>query len=165
VDASLNRNTDFEPVTFSASSLDFGSCSKSGTYEPKTLQVRNNTSSKIVVLWPLFIDFPDHPRESPSKKSGHFAIQKRKPGKYSFLVEPYLREIPSGDSALFSIHYTPEKENEISHMELECFAFFKCMLNFRLVPEIFSTPSWCYPLQVFGYVFPSLFSSLDFFLY
>lgn len=116
------------PVTLDITRADFGRCNSLRTTAEKMLCVTNNTRGKVCVQWI--------------------------PGSQKiFTVHPSFMEISSLKSGVFKVFFNPEMQNQLYGAELECYIYYKCMLDYRLIPDEIVCPPWCFLLACTGHTF------------
>ncbi|CAK8673924.1 unnamed protein product [Clavelina lepadiformis] len=93
-----------------------------------TLQMTNHTRGKITTMW-----IPDP-----------LAI---------FQVVPSICDIPPMKSTDFRVIFKPNAPNQFFGKQLECYAFYKCLRDYRLVEEKFVCPPWLVAVDVAGHTF------------
>ncbi|XP_074643169.1 cilia- and flagella-associated protein 65-like [Tubulanus polymorphus] len=109
--------------------MDFGNCTHELQYiEPKSICLTNHTKGKITVTW---MGGPDH----------------------VFSVQPQTMDIPPLKSASFRISFKPSASNTFFGAELECFAFYKSLRDYRLVEDLTHSPPWCVTVTCTGQTF------------
>ncbi|XP_048390683.2 cilia- and flagella-associated protein 65 isoform X2 [Stegostoma tigrinum] len=123
-DGIQNDVTMFPPhVSVSERKLDFGKCLELSQINPLPLSMMNHTKGKVTVLW-----------TSP-------------PGSI-FTVVPQTIDIPPLKSMAFRIYFTPDKLNMLYAAELECFAYYKVIRDYRLVDDRTFCPPWSITVSV-----------------
>ncbi|XP_072436052.1 cilia- and flagella-associated protein 65 [Chiloscyllium punctatum] len=123
-DGMQNDVTMFPPhVSVNERKLDFGKCLELNQINPLPLSMTNHTKGKVTVLW-----------TSP-------------PGSI-FTVVPQTIDIPPLKSMAFRIYFTPDKLNMLYAAELECFAYYKVIRNYRLVDDRTFCPPWSLTVSV-----------------
>lgn len=116
------------PVTLDITCADFGRCTSLRTTVEKMLCITNTTRGKVCVQW------------TPGKEK-------------IFTVHPSFMEIPSLQSGAFKVLFNPEMQNQFYGTTLECYIFYKCMLDYRFIPDETFCPPWCFSLSCTGHTF------------
>ncbi|KAI9141425.1 hypothetical protein BKA69DRAFT_1166792 [Paraphysoderma sedebokerense] len=127
------RDVEESPVSLLDTYIDFGSSARNIMPEPRIIRVANNTKGKMSCHW-----------ITPGEITGEPSV---------FFVTPKDSDIQPKSVAEFRVIFRPTADNAFYGNELECFAHFKSMRNFRLVNEGTFTPPWCLTLQVAGNTF------------
>lgn len=106
----------------------FGRCSDMRSIEQKTVNLTNHTTGKITVVW---TGGPSH----------------------VFSVSPDTMDIPPLKSCAFCITFKPNAPNQFYGAELECYAYYKSMRDYRLTEDTTHCPPWCLTLVATGDTF------------
>ncbi|XXQ34317.1 HYDIN/VesB/CFA65-like Ig-like domain-containing protein [Plasmodiophora brassicae] len=127
----LITSRDRAPVTIveAVEGVDFGSCPTMAGTQTRVVHVRNNSDSKICVVW-----------EQPSRNG-------------TFIVAPRQRDIRSLAMAQFQVLFRPQHDNYYYSAQLTCDAYFKVNRSFRLVSPASFTPPWHLTVPVLGNTF------------
>ncbi|CAH1790082.1 unnamed protein product [Owenia fusiformis] len=115
-------------VSLDVHEADFGQCTSMRLVEPKTLNVTNHTKGKITVVW---MGSEDH----------------------VFSVTPCTMDIPPLKTCSFRLSFKPTAANKFYGAELECYAYYKSLRDYRLVESTTHTPPWCLTLTTMGQTF------------
>jgi hypothetical protein len=123
----LPPDSNLRDVTIYPHDLDFGSASLSGQSEKKTIQVTNNTSHKVNVVWMI---------------AGETRMPCYESEKGLFGVYPQQMDIKPRGSAEFVVSFRPQQRNSFDAEFLEAVVYHKVNRNFRLVDLKRFTPPW-----------------------
>ncbi|XP_052080289.1 cilia- and flagella-associated protein 65-like [Mytilus californianus] len=115
-------------VSLETNNIDFGNCQNIRTIENKVINITNHTKGKITVQW----------------MGGH---------EKTFCVMPLSMDIPPLKSCAFQVTFKPNAPNQFYGSELECFAYYKSLRDFRLVEDTTHFPPWCLNLTCSGQTF------------
>ncbi|XP_077997157.1 cilia- and flagella-associated protein 65-like [Glandiceps talaboti] len=115
-------------VTLDTNSIDFGQCMNLRLIEPQTVNVTNHTKGKITINW----------MTSTSN---------------TFFVTPATCDIPPLKTFSFQVTFKPNVPNQFFGAELECYASYKSMRDYRLVQDETFCPPWCLTLNTIGHTF------------
>lgn len=115
-------------VSLDVNNADFGNCQNLRVIENKVINITNHTKGKITVQW----------------MGGH---------ERTFCVMPLTIDIPPLKSCAFQVTFKPNAPNQLFGAELECFAYYKSLRDFRLVEDTTHTPPWCLNLTCTGQTF------------
>ncbi|XP_019617941.1 PREDICTED: cilia- and flagella-associated protein 65-like [Branchiostoma belcheri] len=107
---------------------DFGRCTNFKKIPSQVVHLTNHTKGKITVYWMC--------RDSNI-----------------FSVTPQTCDIPSEGATSFRVTFKPDAEDQFFGAELECFAFYKSMRDFKLVEDKSFCPPWCLTLTCIGHTF------------
>ncbi|ELU10422.1 hypothetical protein CAPTEDRAFT_209666 [Capitella teleta] len=103
----------------------FGRCADLNNVEQQFINVTNHTKGKITVVWMGDVNHP-------------------------FFVSPSEMDIPPQKSSSFTITFKPNAPNLFFGAELECYAFYKSLRDYRLVEDATHCPPWCMTLTATG---------------
>ncbi|XP_078535340.1 cilia- and flagella-associated protein 65 [Lissotriton helveticus] len=115
-------------VSTNIQEFDFGYRSVGSDAEPLPLSMTNHTKGKIAVFWTFRAD-------------SHFH------------VTPECIEIPPLKSMAFRLSFCPSQVNTLYGAELEVFASYKVMRNYRYVEDSTFCPPWCLTIRALGHTF------------
>ncbi|XP_069472961.1 cilia- and flagella-associated protein 65 [Ambystoma mexicanum] len=116
-------------VTANINDFNFGHGSVGMEGEPLPLSLTNHTKGTITVFWTC------------SAES-------------SFRVSPESIEIPPLKSTAFRVLFIPSQVNTLYSAELEAFASYKVVRNYRYVEDATLCPPWCLTIRARGHTFP-----------
>ncbi|XP_038048739.1 cilia- and flagella-associated protein 65-like [Patiria miniata] len=108
--------------------VDFGQCLNLSHIESKTLNVTNHTKGKMTVTW-----MTDDTNV--------------------FCVTPVSCDIPPLKMTSFRVAFKPGAPNQFFAAELEGYAFYKSMRDYRLVQDETFCPPWCLTVSAIGHTF------------
>ncbi|XP_022101804.1 cilia- and flagella-associated protein 65-like isoform X2 [Acanthaster planci] len=108
--------------------VDFGQCLNLGHIESKTVNVTNHTKGKMTVTWMTDVS-------------------------NVFSVTPITCDIPPLKMTSFRISFKPGAPNQFFAVELEGYAFYKSMRDYRLVQDETFCPPWCLTVSAVGHTF------------
>ncbi|KAG9470536.1 hypothetical protein GDO78_017428 [Eleutherodactylus coqui] len=114
-------------ITASTRNFDFGCCDCSSE-EPLPLSLTNHTKGKVTVIWTCKPNSP-------------------------FCITPECTEIPPLKSMAFRVIFHPSQINTLYAAQLEGFAFYKVLRDYRNVKDITICPPWCITLRALGHTF------------
>ena len=109
---------------------DFGQCMDMRNIEQRTVNITNHTKGKVTVYW---MGGEDH----------------------VFTMTPQTLDIPPLKSCSFRVSFKPSAPNQFYGAELECYASFKSMRDYRLTEDTTLTPPWCLTVTATGHTFMS----------
>ncbi|XP_069083229.1 cilia- and flagella-associated protein 65 [Pleurodeles waltl] len=115
-------------VSANIQEFDFGYRSVGNDGEPLPLSLTNHTKGKITVFWTCRAD-------------SHFH------------VTPKCIEIPPLKSMAFRLSFRPSQVNTLYGAELEVFASYKVLRNYRYVEDSTVCPPWCVTIRALGHTF------------
>ncbi|XP_033103427.1 cilia- and flagella-associated protein 65-like [Anneissia japonica] len=115
-------------VSMDTNQVDFGCCTDLTHIGFKTLNVTNNTKGKVTVVW---MGSPDN----------------------NFSVSPITCDIPPLKMTSFRVTFKPNAPNQFFGAELEGYAFYKSMRDYRLVQDETFCPPWCLTVNAVGQTF------------
>ncbi|XP_071942190.1 cilia- and flagella-associated protein 65-like [Antedon mediterranea] len=115
-------------VSIDTNQVDFGCCTKLNHIGFKTLNVTNNTKGKVTIMW---MGSPDN----------------------TFSVSPVTCDIPPLKMTSFRVTFKPNSPNQFYGSELEGYAFYKSMRDYRLVQDETFCPPWCMTVNAIGQTF------------
>lgn len=107
---------------------DFGRLPDPKAVEQKTVNITNHTKGKITCMW-------------------------MKDAKGIFCVSPEECDILPLKTASFRVTFRPNAANQFFSADLECYAFYKSMRDYRLVEDTTLCPPWCLTLNATGHTF------------
>ncbi|XP_064646085.1 cilia- and flagella-associated protein 65-like isoform X2 [Lineus longissimus] len=107
---------------------DFGNQQNLRLIEQQTINVTNHTKGKVTLVW---MGDPDH----------------------VFSVLPATMDLPPLKTSSFRITFKPGAPNKFYGSELECYAFYKSMRDYRLVEDTSHFPPWCVTVKCSGQTF------------
>ncbi|KAH3749495.1 hypothetical protein DPMN_183993, partial [Dreissena polymorpha] len=108
--------------------VDFGNCQNLRVIEDRNVTLTNHTKGKITVQW-----------MGGAEKT--------------FTVTPDVIDIPPLKSCAFQIKFKPNAPNQFFGAELECYAFYKSLRDYKLVEDSTHCPPWCVTLNCAGQTF------------
>lgn len=115
-------------VSFDINVVDFGNCQNLRVIEDKILNLTNHTKGKITVQWV----------GGPEKM---------------FSVTPQVIDVPPLKSCSFHVKFKPNAPNQLFGAELECYAYYKSLRDYKLVESTTHCPPWCLTLECVGHTF------------
>ncbi|XP_070569847.1 cilia- and flagella-associated protein 65-like [Ptychodera flava] len=115
-------------VTLDTSTIDFGQCQNLRLIEPQTVNVTNHTKGKVTINWMT-------------------------QNTNTFFVTPATCDIPPLKTFSFQVAFKPGVPNQFFGAELECYASYKSMRDYRLVQDETFCPPWCLTLNTVGHTF------------
>jgi hypothetical protein len=115
-------------VGMDSNQVDFGRCINLKHIESKTVNVTNHTKGKMTVTWMT-------------------------DGANVFSVTPVTCDIPPLKMTSFRVSFRPEAPNRFYAAELEGYAFYKSMRDYRLVQDETFCPPWCLTVSAVGHTF------------
>ncbi|XP_071792552.1 cilia- and flagella-associated protein 65-like [Asterias amurensis] len=115
-------------VSIDTIEVDFGCCVNLKHIETKTVNVTNHTKGKITVTWMT--------NES-----------------HVYSITPVTCDIPPLKMTSFRVTFKPGVPNQFFAAELEGFAFYKSMRDYRLVQDETFSPPWCLTVSTVGHTF------------
>lgn len=129
VEAFFNENAaDNCPASLLESFIDFGSCPIRTLLDNMVLRVANHTKGKMGCVWIV-------------------------PENSAFGITPLMADIPADSVGEFCVQFKPQLDQTYYGQQIECYAYFKSMRNFRLVSEQSFTPPWCLTATLAGNTF------------
>lgn len=127
--ASIGETTVVIPhVSLDVHNADFGRLQDPKAVEQKTVNITNHTKGKISCVW-------------------------MKDAKGIFSVSPEECDILPLKTASFRLTFRPNAGNQFFSADLECYAFYKSMRDYRLVEDSTLCPPWCLSLSATGHTF------------
>ncbi|WAR10588.1 CFA65-like protein [Mya arenaria] len=108
--------------------VDFGNCQNLRVIEDRVINVTNHTKGKITIQW-----------GAGSEKT--------------FSVTPEVIDIPPLKSCAFQVKFRPNAPNQFFGAELECYAYYKSLRDYKLVEDSTHSPPWCLTLNCTGHTF------------
>lgn len=127
--ASVGETTAIVPhVSLDVHHTDFGQLLDPKAVEQKTVNITNHTKGKITCMW-------------------------MKDTKGIFSVSPDEADILPLKTASFRVTFRPNAANQFFSADLECYAFYKSMRDYRLVEDTTLCPPWCLSLSATGHTF------------
>ncbi|XP_072031285.1 cilia- and flagella-associated protein 65-like [Amphiura filiformis] len=115
-------------VSIDVCQVDFDQCDHQGFIEQKTLNITNHTKGKITIVW--------------MGNDSHV-----------FSVTPTTCDIPPLKMSSFRVTFKPGGPNRFFGSELEGYAFYKSMRDYRLVQDETFCPPWCLTVSATGHTF------------
>ncbi|XP_064598008.1 LOW QUALITY PROTEIN: cilia- and flagella-associated protein 65-like [Liolophura sinensis] len=115
-------------VSLDTDKADFGNCQNLRIIEDKTINITNHTRGKITISW--------------IGDSGK-----------TFSVSPATVDLPPMKSMSFQVSFKPNAPNQFFGAELECFAYYKSLRDYRLTEDVTHCPPWCMTLTCVGHTF------------
>ncbi|XP_071497349.1 cilia- and flagella-associated protein 65-like [Diadema antillarum] len=115
-------------VTLDNTHVDFGNVMDLRRPQQKTLDITNHTKGKITITW--------------MGDENHI-----------FSVTPLTADIPPLKRSSFRVTFKPNAPNQFFGVELEGFAFYKSMRDYRLVQDETFCPPWCLTVSAVGQTF------------
>ncbi|XP_006820550.2 cilia- and flagella-associated protein 65-like [Saccoglossus kowalevskii] len=115
-------------VSLDVETVDFGQCTNIRLIEPRTIHATNHTKGKVTVVWMTNTE-------------------------NVFSVTPATCDIPPLKTFSFQVAFKPGVPNQFFGAELECYAFYKSMRDYRLVQDETFSPPWCMTLNTVGHTF------------
>ncbi|PIK59519.1 putative coiled-coil domain-containing protein [Apostichopus japonicus] len=115
-------------VSMDVEEVDFGCCVNLQHVEQRTINVTNHTKGKITVVW--------------MGESDHI-----------FSVTPTSSDVPPLKMTSFRVSFKPDAPNQFYGSELEGYAFYKSMRDYRLVQDETFAPPWCLTVSAVGSTF------------
>ncbi|CAH3043041.1 unnamed protein product, partial [Porites evermanni] len=127
--ASVGETTAVVPhVSLDVHHADFGQLQDPNAVAQKTVNITNHTRGKITCMW-------------------------MKDTKGIFSVSPEECDILPLKTASFRLTFRPNAANQFFSGDLECYAFYKSMRDYRLVEDATMCPPWCLTLNTTGHTF------------
>ncbi|KAJ7389222.1 hypothetical protein OS493_032690 [Desmophyllum pertusum] len=127
--ASVGETTAVVPhVSLDIHHAEFGQLLDPKAVEQKTVNITNHTKGKITCTW-------------------------MKDTKGVFSVSPEECDILPLKTASFRVTFRPNAANQFFSADLECYAFYKSMRDYRLVEDTTLCPPWCLSLNTTGHTF------------
>ncbi|KAM7444065.1 hypothetical protein ABFA07_007249 [Porites harrisoni] len=127
--ASVGETTAVVPhVSLDVHHADFGQLQDPNAVAQKTVNITNHTRGKITCMW-------------------------MKDTKGIFSVSPEECDILPLKTASFRLTFRPNAANQFFSADLECYAFYKSMRDYRLVEDATMCPPWCLTLNTTGHTF------------
>ncbi|XP_078326129.1 cilia- and flagella-associated protein 65-like isoform X1 [Crassostrea virginica] len=121
-------NNSVPHVSIDTNLADFGNCSNLRVIEDKIINITNHTYGKVTIQWNCGND-------------------------QTFSVMPATMDIPPQKSCAFQVTFKPTVPNQFFGAELECFAYYKSLRDYRLVEDNTHCPPWCLTLTCAGQTF------------
>lgn len=115
-------------VSFDVNTVDFGNCQNLRVIEDRIINLTNHTKGKITVQW---IGGEDK----------------------TFNVSPAVIDVPPLKSCSFHVSFKPNAPNQLFGGELECYAYYKSLRDYKLVEGTTHCPPWCLTLSCTGHTF------------
>lgn len=127
--ASVGETTAVVPhVSLDVHHAEFGQLQDPKAVTQKTINITNHTKGKITCMW-------------------------MKDTKGIFSVSPEECDILPLKTASFRLTFRPNAANQFFSADLECYAFYKSMRDYRLVEDTTLCPPWCLSLNTTGHTF------------
>lgn len=115
-------------ISLDVNHADFGRLQDPKAVEQKTVNITNHTKGKISCVW-------------------------MKDTKGIFSVSPEECDVLPLKTASFRLAFRPNAANQFFSADLECYAFYKSMRDYRLVEDTTLCPPWCLSLSATGHTF------------
>ncbi|EDV21132.1 uncharacterized protein TRIADDRAFT_60400 [Trichoplax adhaerens] len=117
-------------VSLDQQQVNFGSCPNIKSFEQRNITIANHTRGKICCCWITNIQ-------------------------NVFSITPDVTTIQPLKSASFVVTFKPNSPNQFYEAELECYAGYKSMREYRLVTDHTIMPPWCLTVTLSGHTFRS----------
>jgi hypothetical protein len=117
-------------ISLEVDCVDFGVCKANKSLYTKTVNLTNHTKGRITCHWMTNL-------------------------KDAFYITPENKDVLPDKSCSFTITFKPIVADQFYGKELECFAYYKSMSDYRLVSDVTTTLPWCLTLTALGHTFAS----------